>query len=152
MSANIARVQSVIENTLASAVEKLIAEGSGGPVSDLHIQADAESGEVLVFGEDETVLERIVIFDWVNSEEDSFHDKITPVLKASLASLNAGKLFDHASFVRPFSVNLVDENFAVSEELLFVDEDTFRLDDPLLKDLDDELDAFLKDLLSDLPK
>lgn len=43
---------------------------------------------------------------------------------------------------------LVDEEKeTISELLLIDDEDTLLLDDELLKGLDEELDAFLKDLL-----
>ncbi|MDR1344961.1 MAG: hypothetical protein LBJ39_06370 [Tannerellaceae bacterium] len=152
MSANNAKVLSVIENTFASAIKKLTTDESGSLISDLYVQVDIESGELQIFGEEENLLDRVVIFDWLNSDEETLRKKITPALKAALTSLNAKRQFNHASFLRPFSVNLIDENFAVTEELLFIDDDTFRLDDPLLKDLDVELDLFLKNLLSDLPK
>ncbi|MDR1258592.1 MAG: hypothetical protein LBK65_04845 [Tannerellaceae bacterium] len=152
MGANNAKILSVIENTFASVIKKLTADDSGSLMSDLYVQADAESGEIQILGEEENLLGRIVIFDWVNSEESTFYKKIIPVLKAALTSLTSKRQFNHAHFLRPFSVSLVDENFAVAEELLFIDDDIFRLDDPLLKDLDADLDSFLKDLLSDLPK
>ncbi|MDR1644327.1 MAG: hypothetical protein LBS05_00665 [Tannerellaceae bacterium] len=153
MGANNAKVQSVIENTFASVIKELTSDESNNLVSDLYVQVDAESGELQILGEDENrLLDKIVIFDWVNSAGSVFHKKVIPVIKAALTSLTAMQQFDHASFLRPFSVSLVDDNFTVIEELLFIDDDTLRLDDPLLKDLDAELDRFLKDLLSDLPK
>ncbi|MDR1881713.1 MAG: hypothetical protein LBR26_02890 [Prevotella sp.] len=152
MGANSAKVQSIIENTFASVIKELTASESGSLVSDLYVQADAESGELQIFGEQENLLHKIVVFDWVNSEEATFYKRISPALKAALTSLTAKNQFHHTCFLRPFSVSLVDDNFTVTEELLFIDDDTFRLDDPLLKDLDSELDDFLKDLLSDLPK
>ena len=36
------------------------------------------------------------------------------------------------------------------EELLFIDDDMLLLDDPLLKDLDTDLDNFLANLLADV--
>ena len=53
-------------------------------------------------------------------------------------------------FLKPFSVSLTDEDFSVIEELLFLDDENLRLDDPLLKDLDADLDDFLAKLLSDV--
>ena len=48
----------------------------------------------------------------------------------------------------PYSFVLVDEDRETVAELLLVDnEDTLLLNDELLKGLDEELDAFLKDLL-----
>jgi len=52
--------------------------------------------------------------------------------------------------MKPLSVTLTDDDFVEIEELLFVDDDMLRADDPLLKDLDTELDEFLTKLLSDI--
>ena len=50
--------------------------------------------------------------------------------------------------MNPYSFVLVDEDRETVAELLLVDdEDTLLLNDELLKGLDEELDAFLKDLL-----
>ena len=50
--------------------------------------------------------------------------------------------------MKPYSFVLVDDDKETVSELLLVDdEDTMLLDDELLKGLDEELDAFLKDLL-----
>ncbi|GHT35481.1 hypothetical protein AGMMS49574_24950 [Bacteroidia bacterium] len=152
MSANSAKVQSIIENTFTSAIKGLTNNEVGSVVSDLYVQADAESGELQIFDEDENLLSKVVIFDWVNSEEESFDKKVSTTLKSVLTLLTAKEVFAHSRFLKPFSVSLVDEDFVVIEELLFIDDDTFRLDDPLLKDLDEDLDNFLEELLSDLPK
>ena len=45
MNANIAKVQSLIENAFTSAIEKLAKDESGNFISDLYVQADAESGK-----------------------------------------------------------------------------------------------------------
>ncbi|MDR2389131.1 MAG: hypothetical protein LBD89_05020 [Tannerellaceae bacterium] len=152
MSANNAKVQSVIESTLTSVIKKLAANESDNFISDLYVQADAETGEFHIFGEEENLLGKVIIFDWVNSEEATFGKKVSLVVKAALTSLTAKNQLNHSCFLRPFSVSLVDESFTVVEELLFIDDDIYRADDPLLKDLDIELDNFLKNLLSDLPK
>jgi CRISPR/Cas system-associated protein Cas7 (RAMP superfamily) len=152
MSANSAKVQSIIENTFTSAIKRLTNNEAGSVVSDLYVQADAESGELQIFDEDENLLGKVVIFDWVNSEEESFDKKASATLKSVLTLLTAKEAFAHSRFLKPFSVSLVDEDFVVIEELLFIDDNTFRLDDPLLKDLDEDLDNFLEGLLSDLPK
>ena len=64
-------------------------------------------------------------------------------------SLNEKSVFDKIFIEKPFSVSLVNDGFDVVEELLFLDDDTLKLDDELWKDMDKELDAFLRDLLSD---
>ena len=58
--------------------------------------------------------------------------------------------FDNLCLLKPYSIVRVDEDKeTVAELLLMDDEDKLLLDDELLKGLDEELDAFLKDLLKD---
>ena len=71
-------------------------------------------------------------------------------MKAVLTILSTKNIFDVPRFMKPLSVSLTDEDFVVIEELLFIDDDMLRLDDPLLKDLDADLDDFLAKLLSDV--
>ena len=52
MNANIAKVQSLIENAFTSAVEKLAKDESGNFISDLYVQADAESGELQIYDDE----------------------------------------------------------------------------------------------------
>lgn len=152
MSANNAKIQSVLESTFTTAINKLTSKESGGYYSDLYVQADPENGELQIYDEEEVLLEKTIIFDWVGcpSEDDLFNKQVATSLKTVLTLLVAKNTFDHPRFMKPFSVSLTDEDFAVIEELVFVDDDTFRADDPLLKDLDAELDDFLAKLLSDV--
>lgn len=152
MSANNAKVQSVIETTFTTAIAKLTSDDSGKYFSDLYMQADPESGELLIFDDEERLLEKTVIFDWVgcSCEEDVFNKQVIVSLKSVLSILIAKNAFEHPSFMKPFSVSFTDEDFVVVEELLFLDDDMLRVDDPLLKDLDAELDEFLANLLSDV--
>ena len=148
MNANIAKVQSLIENAFMSAIEKLAKDESGNFISDLYVQADAESGELQIYDDEEHLIEKIVIFDWVNSNEEE--KRVAASVKAVLTILSTKNIFDAPRFMKPLSVSLTDEDFVVIEELLFIDDDVLRLDDPLLKDLDADLDDFLAKLLSDV--
>lgn len=152
MSANNAKIQSVLETTFTSAIGKLTAEDSNGYYSDLYVQADAENGELQIYDEEERLLNKIVIFDWVGSScsEEQFNKQVANAVKAVLTLLVAKKVFESPHIMKPFSVSLTDEDFVVIEELLFLDDELFRADDPLLKDLDADLDDFLAKLLSDI--
>ena len=116
------------------------------------MQADAESGELQIYDDEEHLIEKIVIFDWVNSneEENAFNKRVAASVKAVLTILSTKNVFDVPRFMKPLSVSLTDEDFVVIEELLFIDDDMLRLDDPLLKDLDADLDDFLANLLADV--
>jgi len=152
MSASNVKVQSIVENTFLSAIKKLTKAESVNLISDLYVQADAETGELTIFDDGENQLEKVVIFDWVNSPdpEKVFNHKVIALVKAALNTLAGKEAFESPAFTRPFAVSLTDEEFVVVEELLFIDDEMFRLDDPLLKDLDADLDKFIHDLLSDI--
>ena len=70
------------------------------------------------------------------------------ILKGALNAIKDEGELDHICLMKPYSFVLVDDDKETVSELLLVDdEDTMLLDDELLKGLDEELDAFLKDLL-----
>ena len=70
-----------------------------------------------------------------------------PLLKNVLRVLIDEGVFEHLSLLKPYSFVLVDDEKETVCELLLLDDDTLLLDGELLKGLDEELDAFLKDLL-----
>lgn len=79
---------------------------------------------------------------------DDFYKEVEPVLRAEVTVLKDEGELDKLCLMKPYSFVLVDEEKeTISELLLIDDEDTLLLDDELLKGLDEELDAFLKDLL-----
>ena len=152
MSANNAKIQSVLETTFTSAIGKLTADDSNSYHSDLYVQADPESGELQIYDEEERLLDKTIVFDWVDCpcDEDKFNKQVANTLKSVLSLLVAKNIFDSPHITKPFSVSLTDEDFVVIEELLFLDDEVLRADDPLLKDLDADLDDFLAKLLSDV--
>jgi hypothetical protein len=150
MNINNVKIQTIIEAKFTEAIKKLTDNADSKATCDLFIQAYAETGELHIYDEYETLLDKIIIFEWVNSEESAFDEKVSAAMKPALAKLSS--LFENPRFRKPFSISIVDDDFNVLEELLFIDDDTVRIDDPLLQNLDSELDSFLAGLLSDMPK
>ena len=69
-------------------------------------------------------------------------------LKKVLNQLSSEGEFVSLPIMKPYSFVMVDSEKETLAELMIVDEDeTLFLNDELLKGLDDELNAFLKDLL-----
>ena len=74
--------------------------------------------------------------------------EVESVLRSEIAALNDQRYFEKLSLLKPYSFVLVDEDRETVAELMLVDDDdTLLLNDELLKGLDEELDAFLKELL-----
>jgi len=141
----------IIQDLTIQAINGLGEDHAGNPLNDMFLQVDQQNGEVSVFDENEKLFGKEVVFDWLlpNLEEDDFFAKIVPELKKIMFSLNEKSVFDKIFIDKPFSVSLVNDSFDVVEELLFLDDDTLKLDDELWKDMDKELNVFLKNLLSD---
>ena len=152
MVTSAAQIQSILETLFMTAIDKMIKSVNGNYISDIYVQADQETGELLIYDEEEALVDKTVIFDWVNNteEEDVFARRVSDVVRSVLTGLVSKNVFDNPRFIKPLSVSLTDESFVVIEELLFLDDENLRLDDPLLKDLDADLDEFLSKLLSDV--
>ena len=152
MSTNNSKVQTVIEAAFQTAIDRLAADTAGNLLSDLYVQVDQETGELQIYDEEEHLIEKTIIYDWVNSQEaeEQFIKRVVGILKNVLATFATKNSFDAPRFLKPFSVSLTDEDFVVVEELIFLDDDLLRLDDPLLQNLDKDLDDFLAKLLPDI--
>ena len=78
MAAGPSQIQSVLESFLTSTVEKMVADTKLNDISDIYVQADAESGELQVYDEDENLVDKTIIFDWVNKKVPSTNASLRP--------------------------------------------------------------------------
>ena len=69
------------------------------------------------------------------------------LLTKLLNKQNESGAFNQLPLLKPYSFVLVDEEKETIADLLLMDDDTMLLSEGLLQGLDEELDAFLKDLL-----
>ena len=133
---------------LHPALCRYTSEGDETVVTDIHLQPNSESGELIIFDDDDQELSRTIINEWVEYESDDFYTVVEPILRAEVEALKESGKLEKLCLMKPYSFVLVDEDKETVAELLLVDEDdTLLLNDELLKGLDEELDAFLKDLL-----
>ena len=137
-----------IVSALKTALCRYTSEGDETVVTDIHLQPNSESGELIIFDDDDQELSRTIINEWVEYESDDFYTVVDPILRAEVEALKESGKLEKLCLMKPYSFVLVDEDKETVAELLLVDEDdTLLLNDELLKGLDEELDAFLKDLL-----
>ena len=136
-----------IASSLREAVDKYIVDGER-TVTDIHLQPKQDSGELVIFNDDDEELSRTIIEEWVDYSEDDFYTIVERILRGEINALKDTGVLDKLAIMKPYSFVLVDEDRETVTELLLIDdEDTLLLNDELLKGLDEELDAFLKDLL-----
>ncbi|MDR2627246.1 MAG: hypothetical protein LBC40_04350 [Dysgonamonadaceae bacterium] len=138
-----------VESGIQQALALYETQSNGDMLSDLSIRIDRENGKLLVYDDLENLWSESILETWGDSEQESTSGSFIKTLKHILHDLNKQSVFDKDFIFKPFSVNLVDENFGQIEELLFLDGNTIKLDGGSLLNLDKELSGFLKHLLND---
>lgn len=137
-----------IASSLREAIDRYKADGERTVITDIHLQPKQDSGELVIFDDDDQELSRTLIEEWVDYSEDDFYKTTERILRGEINTLREAGALDKLAIMKPYSFVLVDEDKETVAELLLIDdEDTLLLSEELLKGLDEELDAFLKDLL-----
>ena len=136
-----------IERTLRKVIAKFPADAE--PVmTDIHLLVSNYTGEIRTYNDDDEELDRCVIEEWINSSDEDFYEDIVPILRRSIESLRPS--IEQMSIMQPFSFVLIDEDHETLQDLVIIDsEETVMLDGTLLDGLEEDLDAFLKQLLED---
>ncbi len=137
-----------LKATLRKAIGKFTVEDETF-VTDLHIQANPQTGTVSLIDDDDNELGRTSVKEWVEYDGDDFEEMVTDTLTAILQEMKDAGDFAKVQIMQPYSFVYVDEDKETIAELLLMDDDTLIVTDGLLKGLDEELNEFLKDLLSD---
>lgn len=115
--------------------------------TDIHLQVKSDSGELIVFNDDEEELGRVIIPEWVENNEETFYQDVQTVLSRCLEELKE-TFIQKLALLRPYSFVLIDDEKETVADLMIIDEnDTLLISGDLLQGLEQELDAFLKNLL-----
>ena len=139
---------SAIEKAIQKAVNKYAGLPEQSIVTDIHLQPNQNSGDLIIFDDEDKELACISIEEWANDDSDDFYEEMQHILQTLLSKLKEEGIFDRLAIMTPYNFVLVDEDKETVAELLIVDDDTLIVNDDLLKGLDEELDTFLKDLLN----
>jgi hypothetical protein len=135
------------ERALRKVAEKFPPQEEATLLTDLHIRVNQETGELLVFDDDDKELTRCVVEQWIENKEDSFYQDVTNTLRTVLNKQKG--TIEGMSILKPYSFVLEDEDRENIAELYVVDDDTVIIDEELMAGLDKDLDDFLANLLKD---
>ena len=137
---------SLIESSLKKAISKLLQVKEQPIISDIYLQVTV-AGEFVVYDDNDQEFARATIAEWVDCQEDVLIKESQELLTKLLNKQNETGAFNQLPLLKPYSFVLVDEEKETIADLLLMDDDTMLLSEGLLQGLDEELDAFLKDLL-----
>ena len=139
-----------ITSAIQEALAKCVSAETKNIITDIHLQPNMVTGEMSIYNDDEELLASVLIKEWEGANPEDFYEACEMALKKNLNQMSANGAFVSLPIMKPYSFVMVDGEKETLAELLIIDEDeTMFLSDELLKGLDDELNAFLKDLLEE---
>jgi len=136
-----------ITRAIRKTAEKFPATDEASLMTDIHIRVSQETGEVMVYDDDDKEITRCVVEEWIGNTADDFYEQIVPVVRRCVDKQK--KLIEGMSILKPFSVVLEDDDKQTVAELYLVDDETVIIDPDLMQDLDDDLNSFFKKLMKD---
>ncbi len=140
--------QDIIKNCIKEAVKPYnMGSTQSFQVTDFHLQVILGSDELYVFNDDEDKLAEGTVREWSNYVAEEFYNCVEHDLTSILNQLKEEGLFEKLNIMKPYSFVLIDKEKESINELMLIDDDAMIINNGLLKGLDEELDAFLKQLL-----
>lgn len=136
-----------IDRAIRKVSEKFPATEEAELMTDIHIRVAQETGELTVFNDNDEEITRCIVEQWINNGDDDFYEAIAPVLRKSIEKNK--KLVEGMSILKPFSFVLENDDKESVAELYLVDDEMVIIDPDLMKDLDEDLNSFLENLLKD---
>ena len=136
-----------IKTSIEKVLGRYLDDGTQTTITDIYLQPKLETGELVLWNDDDEILGRVPVKEWQQVKGD-IYALVEPELRNILAAVQKSGKLEHLSLLKPYSFVLVDEEKETITELLLVDDsETMFLSEELLQGLDDELNAFLKELL-----
>lgn len=139
--------QDKLRAAIAEMSKQFVTEES--KVTDFHFHVNGSNGVVTIFDDDDNELSHAQIDEWAHKEGDNGVESIEKEIRYILSDELKNGTFDNMNVPKPYSCILVDDDKETIVDLLYIDNDTYIIDDELLKGLDKELNDFIKKLLEE---
>ena len=136
-----------IERALRKAASKFLPQTDCLPLTDIYLQVKQESGELLVFDDDDHELTRCVVEEWIGNRDERFYDEVQPILITALTRLK--EVTEHVAVLKPYSYVLMGEDHETIADLYLVDDVTMMLSGDLMQGLEEDLEHFWQQLCAE---
>lgn len=133
-----------IERALRKAASKFSPAAECLPLTDLQLQVKQESGELLVFDDDDNELTRCVVEEWIGNSDEYFYQEVQPVLIEAIRRIK--DVTENVAVLKPYSYVLIGEDRETIADLYLVDDDTIVISGDLMEGLDEDLEHFWAEL------
>ena len=136
-----------IERALRKVASKFLPLTDCLPLTDIYLQVKQESGELLVFDDDDHELTRCVVEEWIGNSDEHFYDEVQPILITALTRLK--EVTEHVAVLKPYSYVLMGEDHETIADLYLVDDDTLLVSGDLMQGLEEDLEHFWQQLCAE---
>ena len=136
-----------IERALRKAASKFLPLTDSLPLTDIYLQVKQESGELLVFDDDDHELTRCVVEEWIGNRDERFYDEVQPILITALTRLK--EVTEHVAVLKPYSYVLMGEDHETIADLYLVDDETLLVSGDLMQGLEEDLEHFWQQLCAE---
>lgn len=133
-----------IERFLKKIAQKFPNADEPGTMTDIHVTASQETGELKAFDDNDNEITRCVVDQWINSKEDGFYDSVAKILRAELVRM--GDVAESLCLLKPYSFILETDEREHFSELYVVDGEIKIIGGDLMAGLEEDLDKFFDNL------
>ena len=141
------QTQQQIERAIRKIAQKFPSDEDTSILTDIHLRASQDSGELLAFDDDDKEITRCVVEEWIDNKDDNFYQEITTLLRNILKRMR--NTVDNLGILKPFSLVLENDDKESIAELYVADDDTIIIDGELMEGLDKDLDSFFDKLMKE---
>jgi len=146
------KIRSAIENKLIEVVQILEKEHTSLLFSELNVQVNKSRNLLTVFDESKSFTKDIYLEEFLDNIEfiEFFYQNTSRLIKEAAINCRNKKVFDQMNYLPPLALIVLDDKENITLRFILIDSDRMFAEEKILKDLDKELDFFIKNLLSDL--
>ena len=141
------QTQQMLDRAIRKIADIFPASEEAEQLTDIHIRVTQDTGELMAFDDDDNEITRCVVEQWIENKDDDFYPQIAAILHKALE--RNSKMVENMSILKPYSFVLEDDDKENQGELFVADDETVIINPELMAGLDEDLDAFLKDLMKD---
>lgn len=117
--------------------------------TDFYFQPSHTDGKLSVFNDNDEEIANTTIAEWAQYTPEAFYSEVEADLSTAIAEANTEGNLERLAVWMPYSLVLVDEERETIADLLLVDDDALLVTKGLMAGLDEELNKFIEELLSE---
>lgn len=136
-----------VDRFLRKVSQKFISDEEPSLITDIHLRASQDSGDLMAFDDNENEISRCVVEEWIENKNDDFFEKVTATLRARLN--NMADIAENLCLLKPYSFILENEDKEHVAELFVADDDISIIRGDIMQGWDKDLDDFFDKLMKE---